>query len=70
MGKDKGMQKRITRKEKGIEKIEAQKMNYINNNQDNLRSDIYQGLEEAVQKGDNATGVGKKVIFPKSFYRG
>ena len=51
-------------------KLEAQKICWVNHNQDTLRSDVYQGLAEAVEKGDKASTMGKKVVLPKSFYGG
>lgn len=48
--------------------IEAQRLSYIHNNQGNIRSDLLNGLQEAVELGDNdPRKAGQRVILPDSF---
>ena len=49
-------------------KIEQQKLNYIKMNQQQIRSDLYSGLADAVNSGDtNAKEVGRNIILPSSY---
>ena len=42
-------------------------MDYIRKNQNNLRSKIYQGIQDAITKGDtDANAIGKRIILPSS----
>ncbi|XP_012836449.1 PREDICTED: uncharacterized protein LOC105957075, partial [Erythranthe guttata] len=51
--------------------IESQRLNFIRHNQDQLRVDMYKGIEERFFKGDTeGTSVGKRVILPGSFIPG
>ena len=51
--------------------IEAQRLSYIRENQDKIRSDLLSGLQEAVETGDILpSSVGKSVIIPDSFTGG
>jgi hypothetical protein len=51
--------------------IESQRLSYIRDNQDVIRSDILAGIQEAVESGDlRATSVGKSTILPDSFTGG
>ena len=47
--------------------VEEDRLQYIRKNQQNLRSEIYQGIQDAVTKGDNdAKVIGKRIILPSS----
>ena len=51
-------------------KIEEQRLWFIRNNQNKLRTELYQGLADAVQSSDgeiDGTRIGKKIILPSSF---
>jgi hypothetical protein len=51
--------------------IEAQRLSFIRENQDKIRSDVLSGLQEAVDRGDvDASLVGKRIILPDSFTGG
>ncbi|CAJ2678283.1 unnamed protein product, partial [Trifolium pratense] len=51
--------------------IEAQRLSFIRENQDKIRSDVLSGLQEAVDRGDvDASTVGKRIILPDSFTGG
>ena len=48
--------------------IEEYGLRWVRNNQQNLRCELYQGLQDAVTAGENDTSlVGKKIILPSSF---
>ena len=47
-------------------KIEAQRLEWIRRNQDEIRSALYQGLQDHVQQGDNARPVGRRTVLPSS----
>jgi hypothetical protein len=52
-------------------KIEHQKLKYLQFNQDKLRTDLYQGLVDALNGGDHdLTQTGRKLILPASFIGG
>ena len=53
-------------------KIELSRLNYIKNNQKEMRAELYNGLKDAVTKndGENIGKIGKKVILPSSFISG
>ena len=47
--------------------VEEDRLDYIRKNQKNLRSEIYQGIQEAITRGDtNAQSIGKRIILPSS----
>lgn len=50
-------------------KIEMGRLNFIRNNQSDLRADLYQGAFDAVNKTDfnGAKSVGKVIVLPSSF---
>ena len=49
-------------------KLEQQRLNYCLFHHKELRSELYQGLTDAVQSGDvDEKNTGKKVILPSSF---
>ncbi|XP_012828012.1 PREDICTED: uncharacterized protein LOC105949272 [Erythranthe guttata] len=51
--------------------IESQRSNFIRHNQDQLRVDMYKGIEERFFKGDTeGKSVGKGIILPGSFIPG
>ncbi|XP_012850131.1 PREDICTED: uncharacterized protein LOC105969906 [Erythranthe guttata] len=51
--------------------IESQRLNFIRHNQDQLRVDMYKGIEERFFKGDTeGKSVGKRIILPGSFIPG
>jgi hypothetical protein len=48
--------------------IEAQRLHWIDKNQDKLRTDTYRGLADAVERGDHNVGsIGKRTTLPSSF---
>ncbi|KAL6598841.1 hypothetical protein ACP70R_046101 [Stipagrostis hirtigluma subsp. patula] len=48
--------------------VEENRLRFIVKNNNNLRSEIYKGIEDALHKGDvDGNNVGKKVILPASF---
>jgi hypothetical protein len=50
--------------------VEENRVRFIIKNNKNLRSVIYQGIHDALHKGDfDGNNVGKKVILPTSFTR-
>ena len=51
--------------------IEAQRLSFIRNNQKLIRSDILNGLQETVNKGEtNPSSIGKRIVLPVSFIGG
>lgn len=51
--------------------IESQRLSFIRNNQELIRSDILTGLQDAVSRGEtNASSIGRRVILPSSFTGG
>ena len=49
-------------------KVESQRLQYVSQNQSQLRTHLYSGVEDATKKGDrDASSVGKRVILPSSF---
>ena len=51
--------------------MEQERLTYVRFNQQKLRADVYQGLEDAVTVGDvDATAIGRRIILPSSFTRG
>ena len=47
--------------------VEEDRFDYIRKNQKNLRSEVYQGIQDAITKGDtNAQAIGKRIILPSS----
>ena len=47
--------------------VEEDRLDYIRKNQKTLRSEIYQGIQDAVLKGDtDANAIGKRIILPSS----
>jgi hypothetical protein len=52
-------------------KIENSRLDYIRNNQDNLRADLYQGLVDSLQAGEaQADSIGKRTVLATSFIGG
>ena len=52
-------------------KVEGDRVKYIYNNQNKIRADLYQGLEDAIHRGDgDLSAVGKRVVLPSSFQGG
>ncbi|XP_018503801.2 uncharacterized protein LOC103950741 [Pyrus x bretschneideri] len=48
--------------------LEEDRLDYIRQNQKNLRSEVYKGIYDAVAKGDNdANNLGQKVVLPASY---
>jgi hypothetical protein len=47
-------------------KISQNRLRFLRENQDQLRADLYQGVEDAVQDND-VENAGKKIILPSSF---
>ncbi|XP_073121736.1 uncharacterized protein [Henckelia pumila] len=49
-------------------KIEAQSLRWIRTNQQNIRSELYQGLQDCLDGGENIAGnVGRRIVLPSSF---
>ena len=48
--------------------IESSRLNFIRNNQDQLRVDMYKGIHEVILRGDNDTSsTGMHITLPTSF---
>lgn len=48
--------------------IEQNRLNWIRKNQGKLRTDLYSGLHDAIERGDTRTEqVGKRIVLPLSF---
>ena len=50
-------------------KIEQLRLNFIRNNQKQLRAELYEGLYDAILRGD-AQSTGKRIILPATFHGG
>ncbi|KAL0430414.1 UNVERIFIED_CONTAM: ATP-dependent DNA helicase PIF1 [Sesamum radiatum] len=49
-------------------KIETQKLRFIRTHQQNIRAELYQGLQDCLNTGENDAGnVGRRTILPSSF---
>ncbi|XP_073139037.1 uncharacterized protein [Henckelia pumila] len=49
-------------------KIETQRLRWIRSNQRNIRSELYQGLQDCLDGGENNAGnVGHRIVLPSSF---
>ncbi|KAM5582463.1 hypothetical protein ABKV19_002737, partial [Rosa sericea] len=49
-------------------KIETQKLRWIRSNQDTLRRELYNGLQDSLNAGENNAGnIGRRTILPSSF---
>ncbi|XP_073121738.1 uncharacterized protein [Henckelia pumila] len=49
-------------------KIETQRLRWIRTNQQNIRSELYQGLQDCLDGGENIAGnVGRRIVLPSSF---
>ena len=52
-------------------KVETSRLDYIRNHQKQIRSDLYQGVVDSLQAGENrADAVGKWIVLPTSFIGG
>jgi hypothetical protein len=52
-------------------KIESNRLDYQRRNQDRIRADLYQGLVDSLQAGeDRAAAVGKRTVLSTSFIGG
>ena len=52
-------------------KVESSRLDYIRNHQKQIRADLYQGVVDSLQAGENrADAVGKRTIDPSSFIGG
>jgi len=52
-------------------KIESSRLDYISNNQERLRTDLYQGLVDSLHAGEaRADAVGKRIVLVTSFIGG
>ncbi|XP_062186018.1 uncharacterized protein LOC133889557 [Phragmites australis] len=48
--------------------IEQKRLNWIRQNQGKLRTELYSGLQDAIERGDNQTEqVGKRIVLPSTF---
>jgi hypothetical protein len=51
--------------------IESQRLSFVRQNQDKIRSNFLSGIEEAVSRGDiNATSIGSRIVLPSLFTGG
>ena len=51
--------------------IEQNRQNWIRNNRGKLRTELYSGLQDAIERGDTRTEqVGKRIIVPSSYTGG
>ncbi|GES88499.1 uncharacterized protein LOC112012066 [Rhizophagus clarus] len=50
-------------------KVEQNRLNYLRHNQASLRTDLYNGVSDAIHTGDS-TQVGQRIILPSSFAGG
>ncbi|XP_073119661.1 uncharacterized protein [Henckelia pumila] len=49
-------------------KIETQRLRWIRTNQHNIRSELYQGLQDCLDVGENNAGnIGHRIVLPSSF---
>uniref|UniRef100_I1P0F7 Helitron helicase-like domain-containing protein n=1 Tax=Oryza glaberrima TaxID=4538 RepID=I1P0F7_ORYGL len=49
-------------------KVESSRLDYVRNNQKEIRADLYQGLMDSIQAGESrASAVGKRTVLPASF---
>ena len=52
-------------------KIESSRLDYMRNNQDTLRSDLYQGLVDSMHSGEGSTeNIGRRTVLSSSFIGG
>jgi hypothetical protein len=52
-------------------KIESSRLDYMRNNQDTLRADLYQGLVDSMHSGEgSAENVRKRTVLSSSFIGG
>jgi hypothetical protein len=52
-------------------KIESSRLDYMRNNQDTLRDDLYQGLVDSMHSGEgSAKNVGRRTVLSSSFIGG
>ena len=52
-------------------KIESSQLDYIRNNQDSLRADLYQGLVDSLHAGEcRGDAVGRRTVLSTSFIEG
>ncbi|KAF7839564.1 uncharacterized protein G2W53_008046 [Senna tora] len=55
----------------GFTMVESQRLNFVQMHQKQLRMDLYNGLINAILRGDHdATSIGKRIILPSSFTGG
>jgi hypothetical protein len=49
-------------------KIESNRLNFHRHNQDKIRSELYQGLQDAIARGDNNPRyIGQRIVLPATF---
>ncbi len=51
-------------------KIEQNRLNYLRQNQSELRTEFYQGAIDAMHAGDNTDNIGRRIILPSTFSGG
>ena len=52
-------------------KVESSRLDYIRNHQKQIRANLYQGVVDSLQAGENrADAVGKWIVLPTSFIGG
>src|SRR6266540_5404813 len=50
--------------------IEQTRLNYLRHNQKQIRAELYNGLQDAINSGDSLTNVGQRIILLSSFTGG
>ncbi|CAB4416166.1 unnamed protein product [Rhizophagus irregularis] len=50
--------------------IEQTRLNYLRHNQKQIRAELYSGLQDAINSGDNLANVGQRIILPSTFTGG
>ncbi len=47
--------------------IEQTHLNYLRHNQKQIRAELYNGLQDAINSEDSSTNIGQQIILPSSF---
>lgn len=50
--------------------VEKMQLNYVKFNQKSICAELYNGLQDAIISGDDASNVGQRIIVPSSFTGG
>jgi hypothetical protein len=51
-------------------RVEGERLDWVKFNQDQLRTDTYRGMQDALQQGNSAAEIGRQVILPSTFIGG